>query len=355
MEDDFQYAGLNTCAAGNVCAMRCPVGIETGTMVIGERGRRRTEADRKTAHWLAGSTGTLETGMKLAVGAQALSRTIIGNGVTDALAGFARKVTAKAIPRVSPALRPGPGAPKPAPNPSAPLGRVVYFPSCATRMFGAPTRENGMLPTTDAMLELLKRAGYNPVMPEKLDGQCCGQPFQSKGFPEEADRLGDTLNRNLDALSGSGKFPVVTDASTCAKHIKGHPGESDVADSAEFLLAHVLPRLSITKKVPVLAVHHNCSAQRLNEQSTIEALAHAMAEKVVVLSSFTCCGYGGDKGLFVPELNAHATRFVKSEIPADCALGVSTVSTCATGLSEHAGIPFVSIVSVLEMVSQPAA
>ena len=23
------------------------------------------------------------------------------------------------------------------------------------------------------------------------DGQCCGQPFQSKGFPEEADRLGD--------------------------------------------------------------------------------------------------------------------------------------------------------------------
>jgi D-lactate dehydrogenase len=355
LEDDFQYAGLNTCAAGNVCAMRCPVGIETGTMVIGERGRRRSEADRRTAHWLAGSTGTLETSMKLAVGAQALSRTIIGNGATDALAGFARKVTAKAIPRVSPALRPGPGAPKPSPNPSAPLGRVVYFPSCATRMFGAPTRENGMLPTTEAMLELLKRAGYNPVMPEKLDGQCCGQPFQSKGFPEEAGRLGDDLNRNLDALSGSGKFPVVTDASTCAKHIKGHPGESEVSDSAEFLLKQVLPRLNITKKVPVLAVHHNCSAQRLKEQSTIEALAHAMAEKVVVLSSFTCCGYGGDKGLFVPELNAHATRFVKSEIPADCSLGVSTVSTCASGLTEHAGIPFVSIASVLEMVSQPAA
>jgi len=353
LEDDFQYAGLNTCAAGNVCAMRCPVGIETGTMVIGERGSRRTEADRRTAHWLAGSTGALETSMKLAVGAQALSRTIIGNGATDAIAGLARKVTAKAIPRVSSALRPGPGAPKPSPNPSAPLGRVVYFPSCATRMFGAPTRENGMLPTTEAMLELLKRAGYNPVLPDKLDGQCCGQPFQSKGFPEEADRLGDALNTTLDALSGSGKFPVVTDASTCAKHIKGHPGESTVSDSAEFLLEHVLPRLKISGKVPVLAVHHNCSAQRLKEQSTIEALARAMADNVVVLSSFTCCGYGGDKGLFVPELNAHATRFVKSEIPSDCHLGISTVSTCASGLTEHAGIPFVSIASVLEMVSQP--
>ena len=353
LDDGFQYAGLNTCAAGNVCAMRCPVGIETGTMVIGERGRRRTEADRKTAQWLAGNTSAVETSMKLAVGAQALSRTIIGNGVTDALAGLARRVTNKAVPRVSPTLRPGPGAPKPAPNPSAPLGRVVYFPSCATRMFGAPTRENGMLPTTDAMLELLKRAGFNPVMPEKLDGQCCGQPFQSKGFPKEADRLGDALNETLDALSGGGKFPVVTDASTCAKHIKGHPGQSEVADSAEFLLKEVLPRVTITRKVPVLAVHHNCSAQRLKEQSTIEALARAMAEKVVVLSSFTCCGYGGDRGLFAPELNAHATRFVKSELPADCTLGVSTVSTCATGLSEHAGIPFVSMASVLEMVSQP--
>lgn len=353
LEDGFQYAGLNTCAAGNVCAERCPVGIETGTMVIGERGRRRTDADRKAAQWLVGNTTAVETSMKLAVGAQALSRTIIGNGVTDALAGLARRVTNKAVPRVSPTLRPGPGAPKPSPNPGAPLGRVVYFPSCATRMFGAPTRENGMLPTTDAMLELLKRAGFNPVMPEKLDGQCCGQPFQSKGFPEEADRLGDALNVSLDALSGGGKFPVVTDASTCAKHIKGHPGQSEVADSAVFLLKEVLPRLKITRKVPVLAVHHNCSAQRLKEQSTIEALARAMAEKVVVLSSFTCCGYGGDRGLFAPELNAHATRFVKSEIPADCRIGVSTVSTCATGLSEHAGIPFVSMASVLEMVSQP--
>ena len=353
MEQLFQHAGLNTCAAGNVCAERCPVGIETGTMVIGERGRRRTDADRRAAHWLAGNTGAVETSMKLAVGAQALSRTIIGNGVTDALAGLARRVTNRAVPRVSPALRPGPGAPKPAPNPSAPLGKVVYFPSCATRMFGAPTRENGMLPTTEAMLELLKRAGFDPVMPDKLDGQCCGQPFQSKGFPEEADRLGDALNGTLDALSDGGTFPVVTDASTCAKHIKGHPGQAEVADSAEFLLREVLPRLTITKKVPVLAVHHNCSAQRLKEQSTIEALARAMAEKVVVLSSFTCCGYGGDRGLFVPELNAHATRFVTSEIPAECRLGVSTVSTCATGLSEHAGIPFVSMASVLEMVSQP--
>jgi len=128
-----------------------------------------------------------------------------------------------------------------------------------------------------------------------------------------------------------------------------------VADSAEFLLAEVLPHLTITGKLPSVAVHHNCSAQRLREQEAINALAAAIADKVVVLDAISCCGYAGDKGLFVPELNAHATRFGKAQIPADCKHGLSTVSTCAAGLSERLGVPFFSIASLLEMVSRPRA
>ena len=93
--------------------------------------------------------------------------------------------------------------------------------------------------------------------------------------------------------------------------------------------------------------------QRLAEQPMTEAIAAACADRVAVLSSVTCCGYAGDKGLYVPELNAHATRFAKAQIPEGCEIGLSTVSTCATGLSERMGIPFVSIASLLEMVSQP--
>jgi D-lactate dehydrogenase len=235
---------------------------------------------------------------------------------------------------------------------TAPDKRVVYFPSCATRMFGAATRENGLLPTPDAMLALLRRAGFDPVVPDELEGACCGQPFESKGFPEEAARVGDRLNAQLTKLSDAGAVPVITDASTCAKHMKAHPGEAPVMDSAEFLLLEVLPKLSIQSPVPVLAVHHNCSAQRLGEQEAINALAAAMSAKVIVLSSFTCCGFAGDKGLFVPELNEWATRFARGEVPADCRIGISTVSTCATGLSERVGIPFVSIASLLESVSR---
>jgi D-lactate dehydrogenase len=102
-----------------------------------------------------------------------------------------------------------------------------------------------------------------------------------------------------------------------------------------------------------VAVHQNCSAQRMGEQAAILKLAKACATTVAPLETVSCCGFAGDKGLFAPELNQWATRFVRNDIPAGCELGVSTVSTCAAGLSERAGIPFVSLASLLEYVTRP--
>ena len=216
-------------------------------------------------------------------------------------------------------------------------------------MFGAGKTPYDLLPTPDAMLALLTRAGFDVVVPDHLDGQCCGQPFLSKGFPAESAEVGDRLVAKLAPLGAR----VLTDASTCAKHLKEHHGEITVADSAEFLVAEVLPKLTILRPLPSVAVHQNCSAQRQNEQSAILALAAACAKVVAPLETVSCCGFAGDKGLFAPQLNQWATRFVKNDIPADCTVGVSTVSTCATGLSERAGIPFVSLASLLEFVSRP--
>ncbi len=365
MEDGFDYAGLFTCAAGNVCAGRCPVGIETGTMVIGARARRRSDGARRNAETAARQTRAIEGGLKLGVGAQALSRRIIGDGATDAIAGAMRRVAR--TPRVSPALRPGPGAPPamrgpnlrndpktsgfPVPIATQPDNRVVYFPACPTRMFGANPTEYDLRPAPQAMIALLQRAGFDVIVPDGLDGQCCGQPFLSKGFPEQSQEVG---NRLVAKLAPAGAR-VLTDASTCAKHLKEHHGSVTVADSAEFLVTEVLPKLTVLRKIPAVAVHHNCSAQRMKEQAAITAVAAACAESVAPLETVSCCGYAGDKGLFAPELNKWATRFVKNDIPANCMVGVSTVSTCATGLSEHAGIPFVSLASLLEYVTRPDA
>lgn len=368
LDRDFQYPGLDTCAACNLCSLRCPVGIETGTMIIGQRGQRRGGTARSVAGFAANHTGGIEAFMRGGVALADVARKVIPAPAMEAITETARRVTGNRIPRLSRALRHGPGAPKPPakishddprdigfPVPTAQGGRqkIVYFPSCASRIFGAPQTDEGLLPVTDAMLALLDRAGFDVTMPDHLNGQCCGQPFQSKGFPEQAAEVGSALKRELSALSDAGAVSVVTDASTCAKHLKEFPGDAAVQDSAQFLVTHVLPRLTITQKLPTVAVHHNCSAQRLKEQPSTEAIARACAEDIAVLSSVTCCGYAGDKGLFFPELNQHATRFAKNDIPAGCTLGVSTVSTCASGLSEHAGVPFVGLASLLEWASRP--
>jgi D-lactate dehydrogenase len=366
MDRDFQYAGMDTCAACNLCSMRCPVGIETGTMIMGERAARRGDTARNVASFAADHLGSIESFMRFGVGAADVARKVIPAPAVEAITETARKLTGARIPRVSRALHHGSGAPKPVDNRQDPLksgfpvpiaqtGKpsIVYFPSCATRMFGAPKTEHELLSVPDAMIALLKRAGFDVIVPENLNGQCCGQPFQSKGFPEKAKDVGGALNANLDALSDQGRLSVVTDASTCAKHMKEFPGKAPVLDSAQFLVDEILPRLTITRKLPVVAVHHNCSAQRLGEQPMTEAIAKACADNIAVLKSVTCCGYAGDKGLFFPELNAHATRFADKDIPENCTLGVSTVSTCASGLSEHAKVPFAGLASLLEWASRP--
>ena len=364
-EADFQYAGMDTCAACNLCSLRCPVGIETGTMILGERAKRRGATAHSVARFAADHRGAVETMMRGGVALADAARVVIPASAVEVVTDTARRLTGKRVPRVSRSLHHGPGTPKARdtrqdprrtgfPVPIAQTGRpqVVYFPACPSRMFGAPKTSHGLLDTPQAMVALLERAGYDVVIPDHLNGQCCGQPFQSKGFPEEARRVGGELKAELSRLSDAGRLPTVTDASTCAKHLKEFPGDAIVVDSAQFLAQHVLPKLTITQKLPVVAVHHNCSAQRLFEQPMTEAIAKACADRVAVLSSITCCGYAGDKGLFLPELNEHATRRVRNDIPDGCELGVSTVSTCASGLSERAGVPFVGLASLLEWASR---
>ena len=365
LDDDFRYAGIDTCAACNLCSLRCPVGIETGTRIIKERGERRSEFARSVAGFAADHTGGIESLMRAGVAVADAAKAVVSAPVIESVTETARRLTDKHVPRISRALKPGPGAPKtppmisrddprrtgfPVPVAQSGRQRVAYFPSCATRMFGAPTTEFELLAVPDAMLALLDRAGFDVVMPGHLNGRCCGQPFHSKGFPEQAAQVGTALMDELSALEGD---LTVTDASTCAKHLRGAPQGAPVLDSSEFILTHILPRLTITQQLPVVAVHHNCSAQRLGEQGATEAIARACASQIAVLSSVTCCGYAGDKGLFIPELNRFASRFAKNDIPAGCALGVSTVSTCASGLSEHAGVPFVGLASLLEYASRP--
>ena len=60
-----------------------------------------------------------------------------------------------------------------------------------------------------------RKAGFDVVYPERLDDLCCGQPFESKGLFEAADRKSAELEAALRDASENGRWPIVFDTSPC--------------------------------------------------------------------------------------------------------------------------------------------
>jgi D-lactate dehydrogenase len=64
-----------------------------------------------------------------------------------------------------------------------------------------------------------------------------------------------------------------------------------------------------------------------------------------------CCGFAGDRGFNFPELNASALKNLKDQV-STCEAGYSTSKTCEIGLSLHGGIPYRSILYLVDAASR---
>jgi len=76
---------------------------------------------------------------------------------------------------------------------------------------------------------------------------------------------------------------------------------------------------------------------------------------VVSVDAVQCCGFAGERGFMRPELNEHALRHLHAAIPGGCTGGVSSSRTCEIGLSEAAGVPYESILYLVERCSTATA
>ena len=229
---------------------------------------------------------------------------------------------------------------------------MVYFPSCGGRIFGPSTAGEPQL--GEIILELLRRAGYAPILPTGFDRLCCGQMLASKGMADEAEGMSRTLEAALMAASENGRYPVIMDASTCSARMQQHlAGRLKLYDFHEFAVDALLPRLIINKQAGPVALHINCSVRKNGADAKLRTLLQACADDIIEPAGVTCCGFAGDRGFIVPELNQHALRKIHAELPTNCACGVSTNRTCEIGLSAETGINYQSIAYLLEKCSRP--
>jgi D-lactate dehydrogenase len=352
LERDFQYQGLDTCAADGLCATACPVSIDTGKLVKALRAEARGPAARRVAGAVAGHYAGALAAARAGFGAADLAHVALGPRAVGALAQGLHRLSGRRFPVWNPHL--------PRPTSGAPLQdlvrgrdrRVVYLPACITRLWGPARGAGDERGVSAAMISILDKAGYDVLFPAGLPSLCCGLTFESKGFPELADQKCRELEEALAERSEGWTLPVVCDTSPCVQRARAHfaPGH-ELLEPAELIQRFLMDRLRFERKAGRIALHLTCSSLKLGLAPALRAVAEACAREVVVPPT-GCCGFAGDRGLTVPELNAGALAGLRAEV-AGCEAGYSNSRGCEIGLSQHGGINYESILYLVDRCTSP--
>jgi D-lactate dehydrogenase len=213
-----------------------------------------------------------------------------------------------------------------------------------------PANDDKSEPLAVVAARVFARAGFQLVTPEGVEDLCCGQLFDTKGFPDAADLKAREL---VERLGSADPIPVIFDASPCASRMKAFSGPRFQAmDLLQFLREKVAPRLTLSKAKEPIAVHATCTLRKAGLAPALMELAGMCAEQVIAPPGVTCCGFAGDKGFYTPELNDHALRHLSEALPEDCHEGYSTNRTCEIGLSSHSGRRYRSMLHLVDEASR---
>ena len=350
LEKAYAYQGIDTCAATGLCAQRCPVGINTGELV--KKLRARSADSVKAADWLANHFTTALQGARFTLHVANGARMLLGAPRLAKISSALSKASKGRVPLWTNAMPQPERAIRFTPPVKDARPRVVYLAACVSRVMGPAAGDKEQMSLLDKTRGLLEKAGYQVVFPDNMDSLCCGQPFASKGYNEQAEHKRQELIGALLHASRGGLDPIYCDTSPCTLRLVQDLGESrlDLYDPVRFIRTHLVDKLNFTPQTAPIAVHVTCSTQHLGESQALIDIARLCSTDVVIPEGIHCCGFAGDKGFTTPELNAHSLRTLKDAVQY-CSEGISTSRTCEIGLSQHGGIDYHGLVYLVDRVT----
>ena len=359
--EQYEYDGLETCAADGTCEIACPVAIDTGKLIKEFRGRQRTPRSERRGRRLAERWAAVE---RLARGSLRAGR-VAGPAIRGG-AGAVRALLSDELVPSWPRNMPLP-APSEPPETSRQGAAAVYLPACINRIFGRPRGDGTGPGLQEALVEVSARAGLPVWIPEDAAGHCCGVPWISKGYRDGAELM---TNRTVEALwrwSGEGELPMVIDASSCAlglseevvpflteENAERH-AKLEILDSVAWAHGRLMPKLELGRRLRSVAVHPTCSTRQLGLTDQLREVAEEIADEVTVPIRATCCGMAGDRGLLHPELTAAATAEESAELAGrQHDAYICSNRTCEIGLQQGVGAPYESFLIPLEALTRPS-
>jgi D-lactate dehydrogenase len=362
--EQYEYDGIETCAADGSCSAACPVGIDTGKLIKEFRRIEHAERAEAAALRMAQRYALVERTARAAVAGARLAARVLGDDRLAAMARVVRGSVSSELVPVWPSRIPQP-APARLPATSRDGAAAVYLPACVNRIFGNPAGIAAHPTLPEAMVAVSARAGLPVWIPPGVSGRCCATPWSSKGYSRGHAWMATATAEALLEWSSGGLLPIVVDASSCTHGLLSEvPGtlpdglrerfsSLQILDSVQWAHEHLLPGLTVGRRVRSVLVHPTCSAGHLGLTWTLQALAAALADEVVVPAGSGCCGMAGDRGWLHPSLTRSALRDLFDELDGRsfdrC---VSSNRTCEAALHEVTGRPYHSIVLLLEEMTR---
>jgi D-lactate dehydrogenase len=354
---DYQYAGVQMCAADGMCHTQCPVGINTGLWTDYLRGQNATAAEKGLATWVAKNFATVEHVLRGTMDLGSLTNKV-GHSLEHLTQAFHHLVPfapvwVNAMTKAPPEIHNEIDEPD-----------FVYYATCVSRMMGSSAA--GKKSVAETVLEIGRRAGFKMLLAKDTRGTCCGQIWEHKGFEAGFAYMANLIVQRMWKWSAQGRVPIVVDVSTCnltltqdlprvltdenaRRYQKLH-----LLDINEWLQVDVLPKLKVSSKLKSVVLHPTCGCVQTGSQAAMLEVAKACADEATIPIHWNCCGTAGDRGFYHPELTDGAQLYEQQEVAQKDYDGYYSVAkTCEINLSQRSGKNYESIAYLVEEATRP--
>jgi len=370
LRKQYKYYGDQTCATDGLCSTSCPMKINTGelTHIIRQMDMNKSKLGYQVGEFAANHMAGIKSGLRVVLDVAHLAHVTLG---PELMTHVCRTMNKMGLPLWTTAMPKKKRQPKKSDltqfiiesisekaetEGKTERPKVVYFPSCINQTMGLSKEAPVKHALVDEVIQLMSKAGYEVIFPEGMEKMCCGQIWESKGMLDIADRKSAELEAALWKASEEGKYPVLCAQSPCLHRMRKVMKKMKLYEPAEFIMTYLVDRLDFHPTNKRIALHLTCSTRQMGVDKDMIALAKLCSNNVFIPEGVGCCGFAGDRGFTFPELNNYGLRKLRPQIEANkIEVGYSNSRTCEIGLESNTGIPYMSIIYLVNICTTSKA